>query len=41
MKFREDYKIIFPMNPDIVVIPESENINRINMSRKGEHSWFK
>ena len=31
MKFREDYKIIFPMNPDIVVIPECENINRIDL----------
>jgi len=30
MKFREDYKIIFSMNPDIVVIPECENINRID-----------
>ena len=28
MKFREDYKMIFTMNPDIVVIPECENINR-------------
>ena len=31
MKFREDYKIIFPMNPDIVVIPECENIDRIDL----------
>jgi len=30
MKFREDYKLIFPMYPDIVVIPECENINRID-----------
>ena len=31
MKFREDHKIIFPLNPDIVIIPECENINRIDL----------
>ena len=30
MKFREDYKKILPLNPDIVVVPECENPNKIN-----------
>ena len=37
MKFREDYKIIFPMNPDIVVIPECENINKIDLGSFSEN----
>jgi hypothetical protein len=43
MKFREDYKIIFPMNPDIVVIPECENINKIDLgsfSKKVTDSYW-
>ena len=40
MKFREDYKLIFPMNPDIVVIPECENINRIDFgSFSDKQKW--
>ena len=30
MKFREEYNLIFPMNPDIVVVPECEDIKKIN-----------
>ena len=37
MKFREDYKLIFPLNPDIVVIPECENINKIDLSSFSEN----
>ena len=30
MKFREEYKLIFPMNPDIIVIQECEDLKTIN-----------
>ena len=30
MKFREDYKQIFPLKPDILVIPECEDVKEIN-----------
>ena len=31
MKFREDYKLIFPLNPDILIVPECEDIQKINL----------
>lgn len=30
MRFREEYKLIFPMNPDIIVIQECEDLKTIN-----------
>jgi exodeoxyribonuclease III len=30
MKFREEYKLIFPKNPDIIVIQECEDLKTIN-----------
>lgn len=30
MKFREDYKLIFPYNPDVLIIQETEDINTID-----------
>ena len=29
MRFRKEYHLIFPYNPDIVVVPECENLNKI------------
>ena len=29
MRFRKEYNLIFPLNPDIIVIPECEDINKI------------
>ena len=29
MKFREDFSEIFPLKPDILVIPECENIDEV------------
>ena len=31
MKFREDYKLIFPLKPDILIVPECEDIQKINL----------
>jgi exonuclease III len=30
MKFREDHKLVFPLNPDIVVIPECEELDTVD-----------
>ena len=30
MKFREEYKLIFPMNPDIIIIQECEDLRNIH-----------
>ena len=30
MKFREEYKLIFPMNPDIIIVQECEDLRNIH-----------
>jgi len=45
MKFREDLEKIFPLEPDVLVISECENINRLKLPRKdipmpSDHYWI-
>lgn len=35
MKFREDLQEVFPLKPDLLVISECENIDRLNLPREG------
>lgn len=34
MKFREDLEKIFPLEPDVLVISECENINEMSESKR-------
>ena len=39
MRFRKEYNLIFPLNPDIIVIPECEDINKIDFDMFSK-TWF-
>jgi len=40
MKFREDFSEIFPLKPDILVIPECENIDEASFPTISDFHWI-